>query len=72
MAQRLRADTENLTRYKPLRPEAPRVAGLAEWSPKGTEKKWASYDEGVNHFSPEVPGLRGLRTWLGLPLPSGS
>ncbi len=42
---RFRAEAERNTRWRPLCPEAPRVAGVTERSPEGTEERRAPYNE---------------------------
>ncbi len=59
-------ETERSARSRPLCPEAPSMAGLAELSPKGTEKRRALFD--VTHSSPEGAGPQkswdiGIRTF---------
>ncbi len=42
---RFRAEAERRTRWRSLCPEAPRVAGVTERSPEGTEERRAPYSE---------------------------
>ncbi len=54
-------ETERSARWRPLCPRT--LAGLADWSPEGTEERRAPCNAVYTALSPEGPALKALDHW---------